>query len=389
VYNTLDIKKIYGENDFDTKCLLVSILFRILLDQFFQDSIINKLITSYTYDPDPDDLTYEAEENLYNIFTAYSIAKRITAFFQTGKIDNKMEYLISLVEWIKEWDESHEGLGGSAPQTSQVLLKRIGIMTELLWYVLYTWPIKIPSQPTPYNVKLYTGIGTSNKDANYEVFISGLYSPSESVQNVSNICFHNGEHLRYPEFVGKEIVSRDFVSSSYNFDSAARFCKLLDCREEIFCMIEFILGPGFKIPFIGASANEAEILLKPGNIYQFNKRYIVQHVRNRNQQMKIYVYQFILINDTEEYNDVFNNHVYWSTNVNLFIDQFSTLANVPLKRTKTIQVLNPNLGGSKTKKRQINKYSKSKSKRKPTNKYSKSKSKRKPTNKYSKSKQRI
>jgi hypothetical protein len=292
-------KKYYNRGDFDTQCLLLAIIFRIMIDNMFHDSEINLLTSSYTHDPDPDDLYDSAENNIFNIFTVYGIVKRITAFIKSGNLDASMRYLRALKEWISEEDPR-----GENPEISQLLLKRIGIMTELLWYVLSRWPVVIlpPVQGMvrPYNVKLYAGIGTQTSDANYEIFVAGLFN--NIAQHTPPECFHNQQAPQYPQ--GQEIISRDFVSTAYSFDAAAKFCKILGCGQQgvtnIFCMLEFILEPGKQLPFIGSSANEAEVLLKPGNIYQFIKRYKVQYVRlsrGSDEPMIIYIYQFLLVND--------------------------------------------------------------------------------------------
>jgi hypothetical protein len=146
-------------------------------------------------------------------------------------------------------------------------------------------------------------------------------------------------------------------------------------------MLEFILEPGKTLPFIGASANEAEVLLKPGNIYRFIKRYKVQYTRQGftgSQDMLIYVYQFLLMNDenislprTDEAFD-FSSHPDWSVGINAFKDAFSDLAGVARVNTAThdISSLSQNSGGSKykTKKRKQCKSKRRSNKKRRTNK---------------------
>jgi hypothetical protein len=451
-------KKYYEPADFDTKCLLVAILYRILLQGNFSADIIYKIISSYTDDPDPDDLHDAVEEDEYNVFTVYGVVKRITAFIERGEIDKAMRYLQALKEWIEEGEER------SDPTISKKLLKRIGTMVELLWYILYTWPVKIPldvrgqtwnevkqyntkpgyitcdpgfdTQLYPENnVKLYAGIGTSSKDANYDVFVESLFPDQQAVvpgqlapnmtlksyadlqealvdaQIVINqyavpeieeqddeeegaeiVCFHDNLNPLYPPRPGQQIISRDFVSTAYSFDAAAKFCKGLGCRN--FCMLEFILPPGATLPFVGSSANEAEVLLKPGNVYQFIKRYKVRYVRlNRrgdDEPMVIFVYQFLLINqnNTILYRkprtqtsvqftsspDRFDlsKHKDWSETINLFIIRFCRLANIDLIDAMVRSVTTPSKpntsGGSKSNRKQNLKTKKRNNKRRKTKK---------------------
>ena len=393
-------KKYYDRGDFDTECLLLAIIFRILIDIQFHDSEINKLISSYTHDPDPDDLYDEAENDIFGIFTVYGIVKRITAFIKSGNLDASMRYLRALKEWISEEDPR-----GENPGISQLLLKRIGIMTELLWYVLSIWPVVIPdpqeSMVEPYNVKLYAGIGTQTSDANYEIFVAGLFN--NIAEHTPPRCFHNEpDPPQYPQL--QQIISRDFVSTAYSFDAAAKFCKILGCGQQgvtnIFCMLEFILEPGKQLPFIGSSANEAEVLLKPGNIYRFIKRYKVQYVRlsrGNDEPMIIYIYQFLLVDDQNtrlygpqvNYDQIvsrkkrsadeikksdfnFNNHPDWSITINAFIDEFSRSAKTPLKITSTQEVVDEFGGSKKTRqtkrRRQTNKKLRMKRQKRKTNK---------------------
>ena len=364
--------KYYGEGDYDTQCLLEAIIYRIKINTNFSNSKINKLISSYTYDPDADDLQNQAQDDLFTIFTVYGIVKRMTVFIATGYLDPNMRYLKEFKDWVDEEDEK------SDPGITQLLLKRIGIMTELLWYVLLNWPIKLSpglANNPSYNVKLYAGIGTSLSDANYGGFIGKIFLDERP--HASGSCFHdvpNSENPQYPNKL-EPIVSRDFVSTAYSFDAAAKFCKKNDCTN--YCMLEFILEPGQTLPFIGASANEAEVLLKPGNIYRFIKRYKVTYTRQgfvRPEDMLIFVYQFRLINDTNSSLDVvplpdpdpyavseampgpasfdFSSHPDWSVRINAFIDAFSGLAGVPSAVTPTQAVSSlslPGLGGSKSK----------------------------------------
>jgi hypothetical protein len=417
-------KKYYEPAHFDTKCLLVAILYRIRIQQQqFADSEINLLISSYTHDPDPDDLYDEAENDIFSIFTVYGIVKRITAFIQTGNIDPSMRYLRALQQWIAENDNR-----GQNAETSQLLLKRIGIMTELLWYVLFVWPVVIPPCPViaqenapeigPCNVKLYAGIGTQPSDANYEIFVAGLFN--NMAAHISPNCFHD-DNPAYPD-LNQEITSRDFVSTAYSFDAAAKFCKILKCSPDneaetkIFCMLEFILEPGRKLPFIGSSANEAEVLLKPGNVYRFIKRYKVQYTRlsrGEDELMIIYIYQFLLIYDRNdilltnilptnkkrnkaksevpETNDFnFNNHLNWSVTVNAFIDAFSTLAGIQNKKVATQDVMPfpTHIGGSKITKTKVKRRRRT-NKRMRTRRSNRRRSKRIRTNKRKTKRRRI
>jgi hypothetical protein len=347
-------KKYYNQGDFDTISLFMAIFYKNSSIQ--PNSQIDLLTSSYTHDPDPDDLYDEAENDIFRIFTVYGIVKRITAFIKSGNLDASMRYLRALKDWIVE-----ENSRADEPRISQLLLKRIGIMTELLWYVLSRWPVIIPDPVQdmvgPYNVKLYAGIGTQTSDANYEVFVAGLFN--NIAQHTPPQCFHNQQAPEYPvlnqDGTNRQIISRDFVSTAYSFDAASKFCKILGCGQQgvtnIFCMLEFILEPGKQLPFIGSSANEAEVLLKPGNVYQFIKRYRVKYtrlLRGNDEPMIIYIYQFLLINDRNDILPVkdfvstkqkikkqkglgvfnFNNHSNWSVTVNDFITEFSRLAGI-------------------------------------------------------------
>ena len=380
-------KKYYAPPDFDTQCLLQAILYRNIIKNQHTNSEINKLISSYTDDPDPDDLYGEAEKNIFDIHIVYGIVKRITAFIQTKNIADSMRYLTALKEWIAEEASQADNL-----EISQLLLKRIGIMTELLWHVLSKWPVRIPDCPViapeiapviapeigPCNVKLYAGIGTQISDANYEIFVAGLFSGIDLPN-----CFHN-QAPQYPPVPNQQIISRDFVSSAYSFDAAAKFCKILKCAQpgqtNIFCMLEFILLPGKQLPFIGSSANEAEVLLKPGNVYQFIKRYKVKYVRfstRGEEPMIIYIYQFLLTDDQNTLstkNNIHENNIHenkklkdgfdysshpnWSEEINAFVDELSRLAGISQRRIPTLNVTRV-IGGSKRRsnktKRQTNK----------------------------------
>ena len=458
-------KKYYEPGDFDTKCLLVAILYRILLQGNFSDDVIYKIISSYTDDPDPDDLYDMAEEDIYRVFTVYGIVKRITAFIETGQIDKAMKYLTALKEWIEE-----EAERAADPRISQKLLKRIGTMVELLWYILYKWPVIIPPsqqrnqepgqeqeaevemvvqiQRKPIqkktnqkktnqkktnqkkqipaqenNVKLYAGIGTSSKDANYDVFVQSLFDeenpnnmiffPSMTLKTDEQLqeqpgaqidilpdvgddipqaepdeCFHDSDNPRYPERPGQLIISRDFVSTAYSFDAAVKFCKALGCLN--LCMLEFILLSGSILSFVGSSANEAEVLLKPGNAYQFIKRYKVSYTRlNRGGQDElkiIFVYQFLLLDQnntilprkmptrvtfTSSPNSLdLSKHKDWSETINLFIIKFGILVGLPgaMDRSNTMpssKRSKPGAGGSNLKqKSKSNHKSKRKTKQK-------------------------
>ena len=384
-------KKYYEPTHFDTKCLLQAILYRISIPA---NTELALLITSYTHDPDPDDLLDEADRDIFQIYTVYGIVKRITAFIQTKNIADSMRYLTALKEWIAEEASQADNL-----EISQLLLKRIGIMTELLWHVLFKWPVRILDCPEiapviapeiapvigPCNVKLYAGIGTQISDANYEIFVAGLFSGIDLPN-----CFHN-QAPQYPPVPDQQIISRDFVSSAYSFDAAAKFCKILKCAQpgqtNIFCMLEFILLPGKQLPFIGSSANEAEVLLKPGNVYQFIKRYKVKYVRlstRGEEPMIIYIYQFLLTDDqntkllgnnipeniipeniihgTKKRNAIkisknyfdYSSHPNWSKMINEFIDEFSRLAGIPLTHQLTDKVIRT-AGSKRRSKRQTNK----------------------------------
>jgi hypothetical protein len=324
----------------------------------------------------------------------------MTAFFATGRIDTDMRYLKAFKAWI---EDPENGLGD--PIITAFLLKRIGVMTELLWYVLYSWRIQISDcyanvQPhiNPCNVKLYAGIGTSTRDANYQVFIAGLFPGAANLYAEDphdTGAFHTGSQadpgqppvypcqLQPPSVLCDppiNITSRDFVSTAYSFDAATRFCKPGPVPE-VYCMLEFILGPGKKLPFIGSSAHEAEVLLKPGNIYQFIKRYRVKYLRHSftgPQKMLIYIYQFLLVDDTntiltfqhlpddlrdpldpkplppELYTQFdYSNHYYWSIRVNHLMRVFALMANTDLGRVGTLDgsSIDPDAdsGGSKSK----------------------------------------
>ena len=173
-------------------------------------------------------------------------------------------------------------------------------------------------------------------------------------------------------------------------------------------MLEFILIEGQTLPFIGSSANEAEVLLKPGNKYRCVKRYKVKYIREIHtgtEPMLIYIYQFLLTNDTNPFltgmadsvpdvpaagpdvPDVvpvparprfdYNDHKYWSHYVNEFKDMFARMAGIPESHDLTqgvtgdFELLEPE-GGSKrrTKKRRQYKTKRRqyKSKRRRTNK---------------------
>ena len=384
-------RKYYNRGDFDTENLLRAIIYRQNLPP---DGKINLLTLSYTYDPDADDLQELAQNDFFSIYTVYGIVKRMTAFFATGRIDNDMRYLKAFKVWL---EDPENGLGD--PIITAFLLKRIGVMTELLWYVLYRWRIQISDcyanvQPhiNPCNVKLYAGIGTSTRDANYQVFIAGLFPGAANLADedpyaVADANPHNtgafhtgspadpGQPPVYPCQLQQQsvlcnppinITSRDFVSTAYSFDAATRFCKPGPVPE-VYCMLEFILEPGAKLPFIGSSAHEAEVLLKPGNIYRFIKRYRVKYLRHSftgSQDMLIYIYQFLLVNDTntiltfprlpddprdplppELYTQFdYNNHYYWSIRVNHLMIVFALMANTDLGRVETLDgsSLDPN-----------------------------------------------
>lgn len=425
-----DFKKYYEPNDFDTKCLLVAILYRILLQGNFSAEVIYETVSSYTDDPDPDDLYDIAEDDIFRVFTVYGIVKRITAFIETGQIDKSMKYLTALKEWIKD-EESR----ANDPEISQNLLKRIGTMVELLWYILYTWPVKIPD-PTQRpqeqkkgrkkqtvieenNVKLYAGIGTSSKDANYDVFVQRLFDdhvadirlpldmqttigrepedpaaeilinedavpqPVESHKPIYE-CFHDRDSPPLPQRPGQQIISRDFVSTAYSFDAAAKFCKGLGCGN--LCMLEFILPPGATLPFVGSSANEAEVLLKPGNVYQFIKRYKVQYTRlNRrgdDETVIIFVYQFLLINQnntilprkmptsvrftsSQDRLDL-SKHKDWSETINLFIKVFGKIAGLQSSLLSKRQLTLPSSKAGSKAKSKSHRKSNRKTKRKRT-----------------------
>ena len=109
-------------------------------------------------------------------------------------------------------------------------------------------------------------------------------------------------------------------------------------------MLEIILGPGIQLSLIAESANEAEILLKMGNVYIFKKRYHLIYIRSRpgiegDRPMNITVYQFELIDSSNTIVPSFKNY-----------DQFFL-----------------DLGGSKVNKRRKTK-SKRKTKKRRTNK---------------------
>jgi hypothetical protein len=417
-------RKYYERGNFDTENLLRAIIYRRNLPP---DSKINLLTLSYTYDPDADDLQEQARDNFFSIYTVYGIVKRMTAFFATGRIDTDMRYLKALKAWLEDPDGD---LGDSI--ITAFLLKRIGVMTELLWYVLYRWPIIISPCPpdtnppiNPCNIKLYAGIGTSTRDANYQVFIAGLFPGAANPADEDPYAvvaanphdsgeFHTNPGLP-PAVPGQpQITSRDFVSTAYSFDAATRFCKPGPIPP-VFCMLEFILEPDTKLPFIGSSANEAEVLLKPGNVYQFIKRYRVKYFRHSftgSQEMLIYIYQFLLVADMntiltfprlphdphdpldpdpldpELYTRFdYNNHRDWSIRVNDLMRVFGVMANTDLGRVGTIDgsSLDPhaNAGGSKTNR-------KSKSKRRQHNKRRKTKRRqyKRQTNKRRKTKRR-
>jgi hypothetical protein len=369
-------RKYYDLNDYDTQNLLIAINYRNTIQRIYPDSKINKLISSYTYDPDADDLQSQAQDNLFSVLTVYGIVKRMTVFFATGVIDPNMRFLEAFKIWVDDADDMAD------PRITHLLLKRIGVMTELLWHVLRMWPIELLSIAEaeaenfkcPYNVKLYAGIGTSSKDANYQVFIAGLFSEASlhlhAPQNPQNT-----QPQPEPE-QNKAIISRDFVSTAYSFDAAARFCKAGNCPSNQYCMLEFILKSGQALPFIGSSANEAEVLLKPGNIYRFIKRYKVRYVRESftgPQEMLIDMYQFLLTNDTNSELHVvplpdpdpdpdpyavsdamsvsvpfnYSNHADWSARVNHFINEFSALAGIPSEHTSTQDVSSQSFGGFK------------------------------------------
>jgi hypothetical protein len=411
-------RKYYERGNFDTENLLRAIIYRRILPP---DGKINLLTLSYTYDPDADDLQELAQNDFFSIYTVYGIVKRMTAFFATGRIDDDMRYLKAFKVWL---EDPENGLGD--PIITAFLLKRIGVMTELLWYVLYKWPIIISPCPdtnppiNPCNIKLYAGIGTSNRDANYQVFIAGLFPGAEDPADANSYdvvaanphdsgAFHTGPGLPPPVPGQSQITSRDFVSTAYSFDAATRFCKPGPIPQ-VFCMLEFILGPGKKLPFIGSSANEAEVLLKPGNVYQFIKRYRVKYFRHSftgPQKMLIYIYQFLLVGDTntiltfphlphdpldpdplppELYTQVdFNNHRDWSIRVNDLMRVFGVMANTGpmIASTQDGSSLDSDAGGSKSNRN-------SKSKRRQHNKRRKTKRRqyKRQTNKRRKTKRR-
>lgn len=370
-------RKYYDQGDFDTKNLIRAINYRNIIENL-PGSKIHLLISSYTYDPDPDDLQSQAEDDFYTIFTVYGIVKRMTAFFATGVIAPDMRYLRAFKSWVETGDDMGE------PIITHLLLKRIGVMTELLWYILLMWPIKIfKSQEltVPANVKLYAGIGTSTRDANYQVFIASLFTDQVRHQYRQGVnCFHGYENPIYPDYIHDihDITSRDFVSTAYSFDAATRFCKVGECQNREYCMLEFILTEGKTLPFIGSSANEAEVLLKPGNIYRFVKRYKVKYIREihtGNEAMLIYIYQFLLIDDTNPFLPVvplplppspekvsvldvaseyavpgpvvapvlvpfdFSNHDHWSRYVNWFKYVFAQMAGIPPSDEQTQELL--------------------------------------------------
>ena len=324
-------KVFFRRNQFATECLINAIIFfETLKTTVFPHPVTNPALTSYKNDDDPDDTISMAKRNLFDIRVPYGLLKSLCFFILTGKVNNR-GIIASLIEWIKDGDED---LGTVVNiLTLEDICRRIGLQAEILCLSLSMWafiiPRDIPGTFGPKNIKVYSGIGTSIEDANFLNFVAPLTVPG-------------------PPIIGQPIISSFMLSTAFGFDQAANFCK---SDDTYFNMLEIILGPGIQLSLIAESANEAEILLKMGNVYIFKKSYKLIYQRSRpgiegEGVMNITVYQFELVNSS-------------NTEVPSYYDPFA----VPL-------------GGSKIKKRITNKR---KTKRRRTSK--RRTSKRRKTNK--------
>jgi hypothetical protein len=268
-----DKKRQFVRGQFDTECLLfVIIFFNILQNMDIDHPLVKTLTDAYKADNDDDDLM---QMDLFDINVPYNILKPLCYFILNGTVDNR-GIIASLIDWIKEDDQD---LGNI--KKLEEILRRIGLKTECLNLTLANWPFiiprDIPGTRGPKDIKVYSGIGTTPEDANFLNFVYPLTGA-----------------LHQP------IIGSFTLSTAYGFDQAARFCK---SYNKNFCMLEIILGPGIQLSLIAESANEAEILLKMGNIYIFKKMYYLIYIRSRpgiegNEPMHIAVYQFELVDSS-------------------------------------------------------------------------------------------
>jgi hypothetical protein len=329
-------KVFFIRNQFATECLINAIIFfETLKTTVFPHPVTNPALTSYKNDDDPDDTISMAKRNLFDIRVPYGLLKSLCFFILTGEVNNR-GIIASLIEWIKDGDEDLGTIVNIL--TLEEICRRIGLQAEILCLILKKWVFIIPRDITgtfdPKNIKVYSGIGTSIEDANFLNFVAPLTVPG-------------------PPIIGQPIISSFMLSTAFGFDQASLFCK---SDDTYFNMLEIILGPGIQLSLIAESANEAEILLKMGNVYIFKKSYKLIYQRSRpgiegsppEGVMNITVYQFELVDSS-------------NTEVPSYYDQFA----VPL-------------GGSKIKKRRTNKR---KTKRRRTNKRQRRTSKRRKTNK--------
>ena len=296
------------ENNQVTQCLKKAVEFRLLLKSLKPENpIVNRLISAYTADQDWDDVVNEFDmRDIGNTTVIYGFVKEMMQFLVTGKIYEAsilFQTYKDLIESILDDDDDSQSAKTAKiddlTKKIENLLRRVGLMTEVLWNVLNMWPFRVPSDGP--SIKLYVGIGIDNTDPNYYNFVGNLFN-SQQVDNDVNNFIHRNQSVASPR-PDILITSSHFVSSSYSFDAAARFCKnrhqgvnRIDINTTIRCMLEIIVPPGFALPLIANSSNEAEVLLKPGNVYRFVNRYPKIYDRKY-----IYIYQFVLINDTNPY----------------------------------------------------------------------------------------
>jgi hypothetical protein len=290
---------------------------------------ILKLIEGYREEIDADDLMRRASENRYSASLPYGIIKWMMTTTNVTNVGN-----MRLVRKIQECIECRDDPDCDEDEKADCdiylsviengsLLKRIQILAERLWNVLYYWPIRVPHGLV---IQAYVGIGNKPRNANFMQFVVPALENEERV--LAGECHNVGR-----DTPSVTITSNVFVSSSYSFQAACKFMYQLYSGEDEDvcnrCMIEILMPADSKLTYIGESTNEAEILFKPGDVFRYIRRYDV--TIHAGEVITVYQYQLINDNNNENNGVDYLDHATWSMQGNTLATRVSAATELPIE----------------------------------------------------------